>query len=278
MILNVDYHITDRCNRKCVSCGHFIPLVPTSIKHKPMDVIEADMKELSRFPGLMKSFTITGGECTLHPNLRECVLMAVKYFPNTIIKIVTNGTMPDKIIALRDILMEHPNVQVIMTDYKHENTLKIFEGLKGCPGVFKFNVTSLGDSRDAERTKFNRAFICEEKCTSLESATRCHMMTECVQLVDGKLYACQYLAYYPYLNNYFGDDIKVKPYGDEGIELAKCNTNEEVENFIYNWIQNICFHCLEPLRREGKYNNIQELCDTKYELNEWYVKSIEEKQ
>lgn len=274
MFYNIDYHITDRCNRKCVSCGHFIPLVPKNIKNKTMETIVEDFKALARFPKLSQNISITGGECTLHPQLREIVLLAIEYFPDRNIRITSNGTNPDKLIDLKDILIENNNLSIILTDYIHDNTLKIFDELESTGRVCMYNIDSLDVGCDNSRVKFNRTFICEDKCTTLEEATMCHYHTECIQLVDKKLYPCQYLAYYHYFQDYFQDKINVFTYGDEGIELDKCNSNEDVEDFIYNWIQGICQHCLEPLRMCGKYTNIQDLCDTKYELEEWYVKSI----
>jgi len=275
MFYNIDYHITDRCNRKCVSCGHFIPLVPKTVKNKSLETVEEDFKALARFPKLSQHISLTGGECTLHPQLREIVQLAVKYFSDREIRIVSNGTNPDKLIALKDILTENDNVDIILTDYIHENTLKIFDELEDTKHIFKYKVDSLDKGTGYSRTKFNRTFICEDECTTLEEATKCHYNTECVQLVDKKLYPCQYLAYYHYFQDYFEDKINVFTYGDEGIELDKCNSNEDVEKFIYGWVQGICFHCLEPLRMCGKYSNVQDLTDTKYELEEWYIKSID---
>ena len=273
MFFNIDYHVTDRCNRHCVSCGHFVPLVPKTVKNKPLDVIEDDFKALARFPGLMDKFTLTGGECTLHPQLKEIVEMAIKYFPDTFIRVVSNGTNPDRLIELKDIVMNN-NVIIVLTNYNSENSKKIKEGFD-YKKVYSFIVNDLDTKGpDTTRVKFNRVFFTEEKCATLEEATVCHYNTECVQLVDKKLYACQYLAYYPYFQSYFKDKIKLFTYGDEGIELDKCNSNEEVENFIHNWVQNICLHCLDALRLQKKYKNIQDLTDTKYELDEWYIKSI----
>ena len=275
MFDNIDYHVTDRCNRHCVSCGHFVPLVPNTVKNKPLDVIEEDFKALARFPGLSQHFTLTGGEPTLHPQLREILEMAINYFPDRIIRIVSNGTNPERIIDLKDIVFAHDNVKILLTNYDQEKTNYLINELGNSGHLFLFYVDKLGDdSKYAHRTKFHRSFICEEKCTTLKEATMCHHNTECLQLADKKLYACQYLAYYHYFQDYFKDKIKVFAYGDEGIELDKCNSNEDIENFIYGWIQNICLHCLDPLRMGGKYENMQDLIDTKYELDEWYIKSI----
>ena len=243
-----------------------------------METVEEDFKALARFPKLSRFISLTGGECTLHTQLKEIVLLALKYFPDRTIRIISNGTMPDRLIALKDILSENDNIQVVITDYIHDNTVRIFDELGETGKIYKYNVDKLGDSYEQSRTKFNRSFICEEECTTMEEATRCHYHAECVQLVDKKLYACQYLAYYHYFQDYFKDKIKVFAYGDEGVDLDTCKTNEDVEGFIYNWIQNICLHCLDPLRMCGKYENIQDLVDTKYELEEWYIKSLNNNQ
>lgn len=273
MFYNIDYHVTDRCNKHCVSCGHFIPLVPKTVKNKSLKVVEEDFKALARFPGLTERFTLTGGECTLHPQLREILLLAIKYFPETNIRIVSNGTLPNRLIELKNIVQANENIQIILTSYDFDKTYEIFNAFDG-KQVTVFKVDNLDTDENITRTKFNRVFFTEDECTTIEEATYCHYNTECVQLVDKKLYPCQYLAYYPYFQEYFKDKITLFTYGDEGIELDKCNSNEEIEGFIYNWIQNICLHCLDAIRKSGKYENIQDLTDTKYELDEWYIKSI----
>lgn len=274
MFYNIDYHITDRCNRKCVSCGHFVPLVPKTVKNKSMEQIETDLRALARFQGLSLHITLTGGECTLHPNLREILLLAIELFPDTEIRMVSNGTNPDKLIALKDILDEHPNVVIIMTNYNSENTDKVYSVYKDSGQIIVYGVEDLDNKTSYKRENFHRAFFCEEPCTSIVDATKCHQITECAQLVDKKIYACQYLAHFHYFKDYFGDQIKIPLNGDEGIELDKCSSNEEIENYVYNHIQEMCFHCLDALRKFGKYENLQPLTDTKYELDEWYIKSI----
>ena len=276
MFYNIDYHITDRCNRKCVSCGHFSPLVPTSVKNKSLETVEEDLKALARFPGITKILTLTGGECTIHPNLREIVLMALEYFPDTTIHMVSNGLLPERLIALKDIFLEHDNILLTLTDYIHDNTVRLFNELGDTKKIVRYDIQKLGDNMWTSRDKFYRAFICEEECTTLDQASRCHARLQCPQLVDKKLYPCQYLGHYHYFQDYFKDQIKVGLYGDEFIELDKCNTVKEIENFMCGWVQEICLHCLEPLRYEGLYENTQPLVDTKYELSEWYVKSMSE--
>lgn len=272
MLYNIDYHVTDRCNKKCVSCGHFIPLVPKNVKYKSLDVVEEDFKALARFPGLSQHLSLTGGECTLHPQLKEILEMAIKYFPDTQIRIVSNGTNPDRLIELKDIVLAHDNVSILLTNYNSENTTKIGEAYD-CKAVQYFVVPGLDED---ERTRFNKAFFCGEKCTTMEQAQKCHYNTECIQLVDKKLYACQYLAYFNYFEDYFKDQMKLRTYGDEGIELDKCTSNKEIEDFICNWIQNLCFYCLDGLRNDGKYKYTQELTNTGYKLEEWYIKTLDE--
>lgn len=273
MIENIDYHITEKCNKKCVSCGNFMPLVPRYVGHKSLAEIEEDLKVISRFPNLTKTFTITGGECTLHPELREIVLMTIKYLKGTHINIVSNATQPQKLIDLKDIILKNDNVDITITTYDIDNWNTLLEAFNDNNHLYWFVANNL-ENENGQRIRFHRAFFCEQTVTSLEEARKCYSRHNCAQYYNKKLYLCQYLANYHYLTDYFKDEVKVKLNADEFIDLEKVSSVEEINNFIDNWVCEPCFHCLDALRCLNKYFNDQELTETKYELNEWYIKSI----
>ena len=82
---NIDWHVTDRCNLRCVSCGHMCPLVD----HKDISIdktIEDAEKDFSILyektnnGEYIDNITLTGGECTLNKNLSDIQLIQ-EFFP-----------------------------------------------------------------------------------------------------------------------------------------------------------------------------------------------------
>ena len=87
---NVDWHATDRCNLRCVSCGHFCSLVNhfTDETDRTPEQAEADFSILYKVTNngeYIDRLCITGGECTLNKNLPKIIDIAEKYFPNKVI-------------------------------------------------------------------------------------------------------------------------------------------------------------------------------------------------
>ena len=89
---------TQGCNYKCVYCHNYelIPLEATN----PLISEEEILSYLQKRKGLVDAVTVTGGEATLQPDLKEFLkkVKAMNYF----IKIDTNGSNPGIVKELID--------------------------------------------------------------------------------------------------------------------------------------------------------------------------------
>ena len=90
--LKFEMHVTEHCNLNCKYCNHFSPLAPE--EYLSLEEYERDLARLAfLFDGEMQQIKLLGGEPLLHPHIKDFLTLTRQYFPNGIIKILTNGTL-----------------------------------------------------------------------------------------------------------------------------------------------------------------------------------------
>ena len=90
----VMWHLVDHCNLDCVRCSHFSPLDKRRNFYLQPSVFEKECKRLSELTGgKLGELQFSGGETLLHPEAYVFPYIARKYFPNTQIIFITNGTL-----------------------------------------------------------------------------------------------------------------------------------------------------------------------------------------
>lgn len=259
-IYNIDYHVIDKCNQNCVSCGHFCSLVPKDTPAKSLDIIKKDFSLLSQYCDCFECLTLTGGECTLNPDLNDILYLAREYFPNNVINLYTNGTTVGTIEKFKQTIKDN-SVHVIATIYPNIGD-KVFD---------------MSDKLDCDveyRTNpehFHKTFFSGNICATDYEIYHCGARGICCQLVNGKLYPCQYAAQFNYFDEYFKGQHKLKLNGNEYIDLNNKPTGKELIKFIYQSNFELCKHCLDAKRNCGTYFNDIEWGRTKKEIDEWYI-------
>lgn len=264
---NVDYHVTDRCNLNCVSCGHFCPLVPHSVQHKSLSQVSSDLTLLynvSEEGSRIDQLTITGGECTLNPNLKNILLIATALFPNKV-KIWTNGTNHEVLWSLEPLVYDF-NLTICMTEYDRVDPFIIQE----CKRIFgsHFYYVDRRDHDGNNKVKFFRTFFDHTVDTPLDNILHCDARFECNQLVDGKLYPCQYAAYFKYFDEHFKGQHELKLGPGHCINLKAITDFDDVIRFMDTCTFKLCEHCIDCIPEKKQY---QDWCTSKKELSEWYV-------
>src|SRR5437870_10510402 len=87
-IERLELHVTHACNLACESCSHY----SNHNHHGNLTLAEADRWMAGWSKRLAVSeFHLLGGEPTIHPELVSFVHLARQHWPDTIIKIRTNG-------------------------------------------------------------------------------------------------------------------------------------------------------------------------------------------
>lgn len=262
-IKNIDYHITDRCNLNCVSCGHFCPLVPKTVKPKSIDQIYNDLNRLKGIVGgRLKNLNFTGGECTTHPQFREALTIAIMLFaPN--VTIYTNGSLYRKLIANKD-LIQCSGIKILQSDYSQS---WYEESVRELSNTFGDQYQYISRRGEDGIVYFIHQFLSKDEVASDEEILTCEAREECLQLVGSRLYVCQYAAYFNYFDNYFNGQHNLKLGDKDGyIDLEDKPTVDDILEFMRTTNFDLCKHCIDckrnydiiPWRRSSK------------ELSEWY--------
>jgi len=265
MINNIDYHIIDRCNLNCASCNHFSSLVPATDMGKSIEQITADLTLLSKIKDEFETLSLLGGEPTLHPQLSKILRIARQIFPDKEIHLVTNGTKYDKFDRWKDSLVEN-KIKVYISVYPYcedyETRLNVIEDTLR-PEVEVYNIIN------TEEHGFDYGFLTNrEDGANKNGIYNCGRPFSCCQLKNGKVYICNFAAQFDVLKKFFGDRITFDLNGSEYFDLNGDITPELFNNFIYNAIPNICYHCVDV---GNNYERTHEWGVTKKELNEWII-------
>lgn len=95
MIPYFETHITEACNLRCRGCSHFS--VFAKPKHKDLGEFDREFKRMSEIEEV-RVMRLMGGEPLLNPNFMEYLRIARKYFPDSHICLVTNGTLSERLL------------------------------------------------------------------------------------------------------------------------------------------------------------------------------------
>lgn len=244
MLSNVDYHITDVCNLKCVCCNHFCPLVPANTPHKSLNQITKDMLALSKFKDIVPQISILGGEPTLHPELTTILKLIRCIFPSANLLLVTNGTNWKKFEEWKEVIWEN-NIKIYISSYPY------------CEDYEQRNHHII-DVIGAEYCTYDDSYrlqhgplVLTPKYTE-DDCHHCRMRGYCCQLKDEKLYLCNYAAQINYLFDAFPITRKyIELDGKEYVDLTDPNlTIDDIGYMVYGSFPSICKYCMEGTRWE----------------------------
>ena len=242
MIPYFETHITEACNLKCRGCSHFS--VFAKPKHKDIGEFEKEFKRLSEIEqvGMIR---LMGGEPLLNPNFMEYCRIARKYFPRSIIAIVTNGILGDRLTP-HEAELRSLHINVIISEYHLENQKREkADTLHEKGSMYNISLDPTG-SQDGDLMYF----FCD------------HRMSNCFYLADGRMYLCAIAGCIHDFWNHFGLDWGIKQ-EELGIDIFK-HTAEEIESFLHKPCE-LCRFC-DTLRRPKTY---QPFSISKGDISEW---------
>lgn len=99
---NLELHITHQCNFSCEGCSHFANMNLSGMI--PIEEAELWIKSWSKRIQ-PSTFSILGGEPTLHPDLSKFLLISRRYWKVSRLRLVTNGSF----------LHNHPDLPKVLT-------------------------------------------------------------------------------------------------------------------------------------------------------------------
>ena len=238
MIYNIDYHVTDRCNLKCVGCNNYCPLVPDDFKDKTIDEVREDFNIISKFRGDFVRLSIIGGEPSLNKNIPEILDLAREMFPDNEIVMVSNGLLVRRLIGWKDSFIKN-DVHLIVTIYPYTPDDTYITNYNTIINEFPNNLLTMWDYRSEDGILFFQTKMLSNDIINSEEETKQCSMRYCTQYKDGFIYLCGYHANLKYLKAKF-PDIKIED--DLSLDLRTA-TSEDLTNFVNNAVPNICLHC-----------------------------------
>jgi organic radical activating enzyme len=206
-IKHLELHVTHACNLACESCSHY-----SNHNHRGhMNLSDADrwMGDWSS-RAFVEEFHLLGGEPTIHPELTHFIRIVRRHWPETIIRIRTNGFF----------LHRHPDLpELLATDKRaivslavHHDSAEYRERLQATFDLIErwqkdFAIKVEVDQSFKNWTQRYKGFGADMQPFD-DGAPRASWeicpARECMQLFEGKIWKCGPLAYLAMQNAKYG--------------------------------------------------------------------------
>jgi MoaA/NifB/PqqE/SkfB family radical SAM enzyme len=222
----MSFLLTNHCNLNCSSCLTFSPLADPFFLS--LEEFDRDVFCLSRLTHqLLRSLTLVGGEPLLHPQFLDFVKLARKYFPNTIIKSITNGIL----LAKQDNdfwkILQDNKVEVSVSDYPIDIDIAL---IKEKAERYNINMNIMIEHKDKYR-QLHLVLDLEGRCDPQESFLQCFdWPSKCSLIKNGKIYLCVICANIDIFNKYFNKNLEVT--SEDYIDIHEVKSINEVLQFL----------------------------------------------
>ncbi|MBR6126376.1 radical SAM protein [bacterium] len=251
----IEFHIVEHCNLNCKSCVHFSPLA----KEEYLDIktFKNDIKRLSEITiGKVKTINIFGGEPLLHKDLIQFLDIARYFFPNTKIRLVTNG-----------ILLSEQNedfwgnckknkIVISITKYPIKLNWSLIEQKADNNGV---KLEFFAD--DKKDSQWHFPLDLSGKQNRYTNFMDCQEANKCTNVYKGKLYICPIASNMRHFNKYFKMNIPITE--KDYLDIYKIKNANEILKFCAK-PSPICKYCNIKGRTFNNEWNI-----SKKEITEW---------
>ncbi|MCL2331430.1 MAG: radical SAM protein [Proteobacteria bacterium] len=200
-LISVEIPLTNRCNLNCIGCITYSPLVVNNKDAYDINTFECDIKQLAKIDyghNRIGFISLTGGESLLNNDIKEYIKIARHNFPNTILRVRTNGLLISKMSPTFWDACKDNNVTFGLTKYP-VSYMQDAENIIKRRG-FKLSISAYGGDNkqmfliplDKNGGQQNSHKICPQ--------ANCGYIT----LINGRAYNCMTSAFINNLNQYFG--------------------------------------------------------------------------
>lgn len=252
-----EVHIVEHCNLKCQSCDNYSSIAEEEFLDE--QIFKNDMERMSELFPNIKCFRLLGGEPLLHPNISFFISTARHYFPNTEIKITTNGILLGKMPEIFWTTCHDNNIIIEYTYYPINIDRKLHKELAEKYDVQLFAFNNVTDNKTSYRFPVNDKKDQDSKYNYLH----CFRAVNCASLKHGKIYPCTCVPNICHFNKFFNKNLEVTD--NDYIDIYE-HTANEIDNFLMHPIP-FCSYC--DLNR-----NEDEIpwSVTKFNIKEWMVR------
>jgi hypothetical protein len=225
MLLNTA--VAGKCNLNCVGCSGFAPIARDELLAP--EVFESDCKRLAEltdgsFGGaVIPEWHLLGGEPLLNPMLSEIISIARKYFPQTKLKILTNGTL---LLRQNEDFWERlraNKVGIIISHYPIKLDIK---SIRKKVKEYKLKLRYYRGTLPWYKMEFDLAGGYNAEA----QFRKCPTALQCVTLRNGKIATCAYIHDIAHFNDYFKKTLEVME--TDVIDIYKAKSMDEILEFI----------------------------------------------
>ena len=242
---NLEIHVAHSCNLACESCTHY-----SNQGHKGLlDLDEAERWFLDWNQRIRPAvFSLLGGEPTIHPRLADFVTLSRRCWPDSQIRIVTNGFLLGRHPELPKRMAEagntHMYVSIHHASAPYSERLKpAIELIRRWIDEFGISVSAYPSTRWWHRTYKGVGAAMEPFEDQAPRASWEHCMARyCPQLFEGRIWKCGPIAYLGMQDAKYGLSDKWRPYLDYQPLEPGCSDGELVA-FFAREEESICAMC-----------------------------------
>lgn len=255
----VMWHLVDHCNLDCVRCSHFSPLDQKRNFYLSTEIFEKEVSRLSELTDKeLGELQFSGGETLLHPEAYQFPYIARKWFPDTQIIFITNGT---RMLAQDDRFFQscrENQAQIWISHYPIGLDYERIEKKLMREGV-SFTAGNSGNDDRHPKQMWGVPFVLDGNLDGRKNFESCLCMQYMIR--DGKMYPCPNAAYVDLFNNYFKKNLP----GPEcnGVDIYEVADLEELTTKLSRNIP-LCDYCDALHRLEGIPWRV-----SKKEISEW---------
>lgn len=251
-------YLVDHCNLNCIGCGHYSPL--SDEKYLDINIFENDIKRISKLLTVNK-ISFMGGEPLLHPKINDFLCIARKYFPLSILQILTNGIL---LLKQKDDFwkcLKDNYISILQTKYPINLDFEKIRKKSSENNVeFDYFINYMGNLLDP-KTMHKVPFDLEGKQDPVYSCNNCMFHCTCIVLENGVMYPCPVVPSIKIFNKFFNKTLEVS--NMDGIDIHSVNNGLDIIKFLNRSIP-FCKYC-QPTKI------IQEIpwSASKREISEW---------
>jgi hypothetical protein len=222
LILN----ILDHCNLNCISCDHFAAIAKE--RFVSSDKITCDIARMAElFNDTIGRIAIMGGEPLLHPQLKEILIKARMYFPNTLIQLVTNGIL----LLKQDVgfwtVCRENNIVIVNTKYPIELDYDaICNMAKKYEVIFEYR----NNTEKKIKTMYKIPLDISGVQNPRKSFSKCFHANSCVLLMEGKIYTCTIAPNIHIFNENFNTHMELE--AEDYLCINAVNSKEDILKFL----------------------------------------------
>lgn len=242
---HLEIHVAHACNLACQSCSHY-----SDHGHKGVVSLEDAGRWMSAWSGRLRpgTFSLVGGEPTIHPQLTDFVRLARRHWPDSFLRIVTNGFFLHKHPELPELLAADRKARVYFSI--HHRSPEYLDKVRSNYELLRRWMRELGvraffyDSYDHWRRTYRGSGAAMEPYADgqpRQSWQRCDAKG-CPQLFESKIWKCSPLAYLGMQHTKYGLSDKWKPYLAYQPLKPEC-TDEEARAFFAREEESYCSMC-----------------------------------